>query len=192
MNAASIIKELRRPFTPEAVQFKIQTSKGNRALLVCFIDARQTGERLNLICPEAWSDAYREVSVGALDGVECSISIRASGNSLTRTDIGIQEGGMGGLKAVYSDAFKRAGVKWGIGVPLYYTPRFYADKSALREYNGNFYLSKQVEDKCRNDYAAWLKKEGIQRFGEPLDLGETSDEQGDTDLHTPTLEELAS
>ena len=199
------IKELRRPFTPEAVQFKIQSAKGKNALLVCFIDARQTAERLNLVCPGQWSDQYSEVSLpgGGLQGIECAITMRiASSAVLTRTDVGIMEGGVGGLKAVYSDAFKRAGVKWGIGASLYYTPRFFCPKDKLREYNQKFYISDEATNVCRNAYAKWLELSGIERFGQPLDMGDTPEDQGDTEVvpagnpHAPPteqerLEELA-
>jgi hypothetical protein len=180
----NIITELRRPFTPEAVQFKIQSAKGAKALIVCYIDARQVAERLNHVCPEQWSSEFTPREAGSLVGVECAITINpgSGGAPLTRTDVGVMEGGIGGLKAVYSDAFKRAGVPWGIGASLYYTPKFYGDKSKLREFKEKFYMSDEVEAKARKEYGDWLKREGIERFGEPLDMGDTVEAQGDVEV----------
>jgi hypothetical protein len=176
----SIITELRRPFTPEAVQFKIQAVK-NKALIVSYIDARQVGERLNTVCPGQWSSAYREVE----GGVECTITISATGAggmSQHRADVGISEGGLGGKKAVYSDAFKRAAVHWGIGVPLYYTPRYYADKADLDTFNEKHYMSRKVEGDARKAYQKWLAAEGVTRFGAALDLGDSTTSQGDAEV----------
>lgn len=182
-----IIKELRRPFTPEAMQFKIQSVR-NSALIVGYIDARQTCERLNLVCPAQWMDEYNpiiEPASGKVEGVECFIGISPSSSSgviVKRSDVGISEGGIGGLKAVYSDAFKRAGVKWGIGVPIYYTPRFYAKKEDLDGSDGKHYMSRKVEAQARERYEKWLKDEGIKRFGQTLDMGDGLESQGDIEV----------
>ena len=192
------IRELRRPFTPDAVQFKIQT--GN--LIVCYIDARQTGERLNLVCPSQWTDKYEPVVAGPMSesGIACSIGISTtfppdSYHFVWRQDVGISEGGFGGLKAVYSDAFKRAGVKWGIGASLYYTPRYYADKGDFKTYKGKSYITDKVRGQARKQYAEWLEAEGIQRFGPALDMGDIAGvDQGDVEVvpegtpETPELE----
>jgi hypothetical protein len=124
---ARVLRELRRPFPAESVKFKIQTSSSKGALVVAYIDARHVAERLNVVCPLAWSDEYREVRNGdAIVGVECTISIRTTlyGPEIRRSDVGVGDlsSPMGGVKILYSDAFKRAGVKLGIGAFLYTLP----------------------------------------------------------------------
>jgi hypothetical protein len=58
-------RHLRRPFTPAAVRFKVQATwpkdKPTGGLIVAYIDARLVTERLNLVVPHLWADAYRPV-----------------------------------------------------------------------------------------------------------------------------------
>lgn len=182
-----IVEELRRPFTPEAMHFKIQGKSGaSSTLIVSYIDGRQVGERLNTVCPAQWRDDYTPIlAASSVLGVQCAIGIAPAGTGgyyVERCDVGIAEGGIGGLKAVYSDAFKRAGVKWGIGVSNYYVPRFYAKNNDLDRRGDKTYLSNKVVAQARAAYAAWLKAEGVARFGQPLDLGDTALAQGDAEV----------
>lgn len=188
-NIDHICKELRRPFTPEAMQFKIQGKSGpNSTLIVCYVDSRQVTERLNTVCPGQWRDSNSVIInpvTGTLMGVECAIGISPQGTSgyyLERSDVGIQEGGIGGLKAVYSDAFKRAGVKWGVNVPGYYVPKHYVPNAVLNKRGEKVYMSREAEKSARDAYATWLKAEGVERFGPTLDLGDTPDAQGDVEV----------
>lgn len=161
---------LRRPFTPAAVKFKIQsTSKnGDKAMCVAFIDARLVVERLNLIVPHLWHDEYQPVQGGLL----CRLTV----DGITRHDIGDGQG-----KAGFSDALKRAAVKFGIGVPLYAIPRQWLPIRV-----GDKFLSDDQDRLLRERYSAWLRAHGVKAFGEPLDHGDQDDgdgSQGDAELH---------
>jgi hypothetical protein len=191
MNIEAIIKELRRPFTPEGMNWKVQTAKaGGKAMIVGFIDSRQVNERLNHICPGDWSDDYSVVHrTESLIVVECGISIMQQ----TRSDVGeVQFSKANGIewKSAYSDAFKRAAVKWGIGVPLYYMPRIYFDTDDLKQ--GKYLASKHLTD-LKERYARWVgSAEIVKRFGEPLDLGEDHlAQQGETEAPEVTHAEDA-
>src|SRR5690554_6875287 len=104
--------ELRRPFTAQAVKFKVQAVFGTSALIVAYIDSRLVVERLNHVCPHLWSDAYSD------DGTVCALTI----DGITRHDVG-SPSATEARKGLYSDVFKRAAVKFGVGVSLYATPQ---------------------------------------------------------------------
>lgn len=123
-------------FDPAEVKFKPQTAKGERALAVAYVDARVVMERLDAAVGAAnWQDSYM-VLPG--DQVECRLSIRESAlESNAATDGWVTKTDAGGeseqpddgdkRKAAYSDAFKRAAVKWGVGRYLYRLPKQWAD-----------------------------------------------------------------
>jgi hypothetical protein len=167
---------LRRPFTPAAVKFKVQATwpKGNPTggLIVAYIDARLVVERLNMVCPDLWSDEYSQGAGGLL----CALTI----DGLTRSDIGSDYVG----KGLYSDALKRAAVKFGVGVSLYAIPKMMLKKGAdMKEARGSngptLSLTEAGERECRTLYANWLKAQGTKAFGEPLDHGDVEDAAGD-------------
>lgn len=173
---------LRRPFTAEAVKFKVQATwpKGNpnQGLVVCYIDARLVIERFNLVCPGLWTDERYERTPR---GLECSLKVA----DIVHRDVG--EGDTD--KALYSDAFKRAAVKFGIGVSLYATPKMFvavADGRAVQKTNSRdgktLQLTPAGETFVRNVYSSWLDGHGIKAYGEPLDHGDVMDSQGDTEL----------
>ncbi len=104
---------LAEPFPPEAIQWRIETlSKDKRrALVVPYVDARAVLERLDrVVGPEGWFDAYEVLST-APPAVKCRLTVLG----VTKEDVG--EGDS--LKAAFSDALKRAAVKFGVGRDLY-------------------------------------------------------------------------
>src|SRR3954462_15268110 len=100
--SSEILMDLRRPFTPDAVRFKIQSGGVNKrgekskALIGAYIDARLVIERLNHVVGLDWSTAYQKVA----GGLACQLPVLGT----TRTDVGVAESGAaGGIKALYSD-----------------------------------------------------------------------------------------
>jgi Rad52/22 family double-strand break repair protein len=82
-----------------------------------YIDARYVMDRLdNTVGAENWSDAYRMTEDGK--GVVARICIRYDGEWVCKEDVGT-ESTIEEVKGSYSDAFKRAAVKWGIARDLY-------------------------------------------------------------------------
>lgn len=164
---------MRRPFTPEAVKFKVQATWDGGALAVAYIDARLVVERLNLICPHLWSDHYRPVSETRM---WCDLTL----DGITRSDVGEGNG-----KGLVSDALKRAAVKFGIGVSLYATPKMFLDErdGHLKPNNREKYvLTDNGERHCREIYRQWLAGHGIKAFGPALDHGDVEDSQGDAEV----------
>lgn len=159
---------LRRPFTPGAVKFKVQSTAGNRGMVVGFIDARLVIERLNLVVPHLWYDQYERIDGTAL---RCQLTV----DRITREDVGIGKD----VKTLYSDALKRAAVKFGIGVSLYAMKQIWLEiaekptKQQLKKTPKATVITPDAESHLRNLYAGWLDLErGGKVFGEPLDHGD--------------------
>lgn len=168
----------RRPFSENAVRWKVQATwpKGGPtgALIVPYIDARLVIERLNLIIPDRWTDDYKEN--GAT--LWCMLTV----DGVTHRDLG--EGYVG--KGLVSDAFKRAAVKFGIGVSLYAMTKITLNKAdGLADAQGpkgpTLKMTGKGEARCRDLYRAWLAEHGIKHFGQPLDHGDAADAVGDTE-----------
>jgi hypothetical protein len=116
----ALTKALAMPFEKDEVKWKPQVISGNRAMVVCFVDARVIQDRLDdVVGSENWQDAYECLPDGA---VVCRLRIRLGSEWITKVDVGGQseqpdEGDR--RKAAFSDALKRAAVKFGIGRYLY-------------------------------------------------------------------------
>lgn len=169
-------KHMRRPFTAAAVKFKVQATwpKDNptAGLIVAYIDARLAVERLNLLVPNLWADAYRPVGGQQM---WCDLTV----DGITRSDVGEGAG-----KGLVSDALKRAAVKFGIGVSLYAIPKMVLktqDDTVKAKHGGKLELTPKGEQVLRGMYAHWLEQHGTRAFGEPLDHGDIEDSQGDAE-----------
>lgn len=170
-------KHLRRPFEAAAVKFRILDGRdiGDKARTRCaaYIDARLVSERLNLVCPHLWTHRFEPVQGGMM----CHLTVEG----LTRSDVGhsVDQRTDMGLKALYSDALKRAAVHFGVGVSLYAIPGLtvYAKdghvKVVAREGKPPaYYLQPKGELELRNRYKRWLKEFGEGAFGRPLEHGD--------------------
>src|SRR5215208_4406006 len=116
----AVTSALMAPFDPRAVKWKAQLVKGNRALAVAYVDARVIQDRLDeALGVTGWPDAYECLPDGS---VVCRLRLRLGDEWITKMDVGGQseqpdEGDR--RKAAFSDALKRAAVKFGIGRYLY-------------------------------------------------------------------------
>ncbi|WP_018111760.1 Rad52/Rad22 family DNA repair protein [Thermus igniterrae] len=120
-------RKLSEPFPPGEVQWRIEALSRDkkRALVVPYVDARTVLDRLDrVVGPEGWHDAYEVLADGErvvrdergerrerLVEVKCRLTLLG----VTKEDVG--EGDS--LKAAFSDALKRAAVKFGVGRYLY-------------------------------------------------------------------------
>lgn len=175
----AVVRELRRPFTPEAVKFKVQQNLGKKgqdpsgALIVAYIDARLVIERLNHVVGFEWSDHY--------DLPWCYLTVRG----ITRSDVGEYNPNAKDDKAAVSDSLKRAAVHFGIGVSIYALPQIKLwineSQGALKLAGSSILITDSGQDRLRNGYAKWLTDHGTRSFGEPLDHGDVGNPQGDPD-----------
>jgi hypothetical protein len=123
-----LTRKLAEPFEPSEVKFKPAVVSGNRALALAYIDARVIQDRLDEVLGVAgWQDEYECLPDGS---VVCKLHLKLGEQWVTKVDVGGQseqpdEGDR--RKAAFSDALKRAAVKFGIGRYLYRLPSQWVD-----------------------------------------------------------------
>lgn len=118
MENYNILKKLSKPLNIEEVDFRIQSiNKGGYATILAYKDARVDMNRLDEVCGVNWQDDYK-----LIDGqLFCGIAIKIDNDWIWRWDVG-SESFTEKVKGRASDAFKRAGFRWGIGRELYDYP----------------------------------------------------------------------
>lgn len=115
---SEILKKLSEPIKIEEIDFRVQSiNKGGYATILAYKDARVDMNRLDEVCNALWQDKYE-----LIDGqLFCSIGIKIENEWIWRQDVGV-ESYSEKEKGRASDAFKRAGFRWGIGRELYGYP----------------------------------------------------------------------
>lgn len=171
------IPHLRRPFTPEAVKFKVQTvfKEQKGCIVVAYIDARLVIERLNRVIPDQWAASYTLLDGGKL--MWCHLTVGVT----TRSDVGESPKGMS--KDLVSDALKRAAVHFGIGVSIYALPQitlYLSDAKFIEKRGSSLALTEKGHVKLREGYTRWLERED-HGFGAPLDHGDVEGATVDED-----------
>jgi hypothetical protein len=115
-----INKALAAPFDPKEVKFRAGAIAGARALALAYVDARVIQDRLDAVVgPTGWQDDYDPLPDGS---VVCRLRLKIGDEWLCKVDVGgpsEQPDGGDRLKAAFSDALKRAAVKFGVGRYLY-------------------------------------------------------------------------
>src|SRR5262245_34067196 len=128
MTRQQIEAALAAPFDQAEVKWKPKVIQGNRALALCYVDARVIQDRLDeVLGVTGWQDDYEFQPDGS---VLCRLKLRIGGEWLTKVDVGgesEQPDGGDRKKAAVSDALKRAAVKWGVGRYLYRIPGQWVD-----------------------------------------------------------------
>jgi hypothetical protein len=132
----TIGEKLRDFFPAAALRWKPQsvTKDGKRALAVAYIVARDVMQRLDdAVGVENWQDDYVLLDGGQ---VMCKLSVRFGDAWVTKCDVGgeSEQPDKGDReKAAFSDALKRAAVKWGIGRYLYSMPAQWCDYDPVKK-----------------------------------------------------------
>jgi hypothetical protein len=178
---AEFFPDLRRPFTAAAVKVKPLTKPASdgKSQAAFYIDARLVAERLNAVAgPENWSDSYRLLAEGRevpalYYPIECALTVCG----VTKTDVG--QGANTILdekawKSAYSDALKRAAVKFGVGAYLYAIPRLRSPVDVGRDGKAKGFTSDGATQ-LRTAYERWLLNPTLNTFGDPLDHGDMLD-----------------
>lgn len=95
------------------IPYKWRTGPGNTQL--AYIDARDVMDLLDeVVGPENWQDSYELVGDKIIAGLGIFVNDKWIWKYDTGTESNIEE-----EKGMFSDAFKRAAVKWGVGRFLY-------------------------------------------------------------------------
>lgn len=127
MNLNDYQQKLAEPFPADEISWKPEVTKkkdgspimrNGQQVAGCtaHIDARAVMNRLDdTVGPANWSDSYRVLNDGR--NVECTLIVCG----VSKADVGQvnKDGFADPLKSAYSDALKRAAVKFGIGRHLY-------------------------------------------------------------------------
>lgn len=133
-HAAAIAAALAAPFDPKDIKFKPQTIKNNRALAMAYVDARLIQDRLDRVLGvENWQDSYQILPDGS---VMCRLRVKLGDRWIAKADVGSpssQPDSGDRLKAAFSDALKRAAVKFGIGRYLYRLPAQWVDYDPVKK-----------------------------------------------------------
>ena len=119
------LKELSKPIDNFKWKINRITKDKTKAECVPYIDARDVAKRLDEVCGiQNWQNKYYQVK----DTMFCAIGIKIGDEWVWKSSAGSEivsklhdETARNAVetKGEDSDAFKRAGVKWGIGVNLY-------------------------------------------------------------------------
>lgn len=121
-----LLKELGQPFEAGCVGWKPGSvaKNGQSAMALAYIDSRDVMDRLDSLVMmgliDGWKDEYEPLTAGA---VRCRLFLSINGQWIPREDVGgasAQPDAGDKMKAAFSDALKRAAVKWGIGRYLYH------------------------------------------------------------------------
>ncbi len=139
----SIIDDLSKPLSIDDIEFRIgsvakakQGEQPKGFSMVAYKTARTDVKRLNDCVGLNWKNKYFYDTTGILC---CEISIYNNEIKewISRVDVGT-ESMTEKEKGTYSDAFKRAGFKWGIGAELYNFPFIWINWNDYSEYNNKF------------------------------------------------------
>jgi hypothetical protein len=203
----------RRPFAPGAIGFRAMSKTAYNgdpwggAQVAAYIGAQSVLQRLNLAVPGRWRMTFAgldgDLLAAAADGqtrrrlylacrLTVTLPVRPGGPDVDAVydDVGEADAGsLAGLKALYSDARKRAGVAAGIGAYLYTAlaavvlPIGPANRQVqcLRRQGKSdlLLLSPATEAWLRAGYRARMSTETVLRdLGPILAHGEPDDEMG--------------
>ena len=163
------IKDLSKPLEVKDIQCRIgNTSPTKGFTILLYKDARCDVRRLNSVCGLNWTNNFYRDEVGQLI---CRIGIWDGEKWIYREDVGVDSNNEK-AKGSHSDAFKRAGFKWGIGAELY-------DKSLRFIWIKWSNWSEKVPNKKQFPKNAYLKNWKVKFLGENLLDGiEILDEKG--------------
>lgn len=123
-----------RLLTADEIECRIAQTKANGLQLLLYKTARTDAALLDETYPDQWQNDFKVID-GKMYG---GIGIKINSEWLWRWDCGT-ESNMEAEKGEASDAFKRAGFKWGIGAELYSSPFIWVKADDCKIENGKCY-----------------------------------------------------
>jgi hypothetical protein len=135
-----------RSLTKNEIECKISIVKDSGVSLLLYKTARTDMIMLDEVFGRMnWQCEYREIK----GNMYCGISIfdEKKNQWVTKWDCGVQSAFGDKEKGEASDAFKRAGFKWGIGLELYTTPFIWVPKDKC-----NIYKDGRGNLKCNDKF----------------------------------------
>jgi hypothetical protein len=221
----------RRPFAPGAIGFRAMTKVPYQgvpyagAQVAAYLSAQSVIHRLNAVVPGRWRQQFQSIPAEYVPAgtrrvyLACrlivTLPVEEAGPDVEAVyeDLGeMDSGSFAGLKALYSDARKRAGVAAGIGAYLYTSleavvlpigpnPR---QVQAIRRQGKSdlLVLSPETEQWLRHGYQTRMSTEAVRRdlgeilaHGEPetgIGQGEVADQAAQPATESPAAESPSS
>lgn len=133
-----------RTLRKDEIEVRVASTQNNVAQLLLYKTARTDAAILDETFGQFnWQCSYTENK----GNLFCTISVRDPNTNewVSKSDCGA-ESNIEKEKGEASDAFKRAGFRWGIGVELYSTPRIKIPMEESDMYNGRFCQSFSLKD----------------------------------------------
>jgi len=177
----NILDQLARPFPEGSIHWrpgstnakKIQRETGDKyakptkGIPLAYIDARDVMERLDdVVGPDMWQCRYPFPGCCEIGIYNAEIEQwlwRANGAGATDIE---------GEKGQYSDAFKRAGVLWGIGRYLYDLPNTWEDMNEYGKFKSQPKLPGWATPSGWNRIASGIKREVYEQTMDALSRGD--------------------
>ena len=129
--------------TKDQIECKVKQVTAKGVVVLLYKTARVDMDMLdNIVGPMNWQNSYEDI-----DGVlHCCIAIRNSETNewVSKSDCGIEsraDGDGNEKKGEASDAFKRAGFRWGIGRELYSAPFTFISVETKQNSRGNYEMA---------------------------------------------------
>lgn len=126
-----------RKLKPDEISVKVKQITEKGCLLILYKTARVDAQILDeTFGAVGWVNDFKEIK----GNLFCGIGIKQEdGSFLWRWDCGV-ESATEAEKGEASDAFKRAGFKWGIGKELYSSPFIWANVETAKDAKGGYAL----------------------------------------------------
>lgn len=125
---SELAERLAAPFEPTELKFRAGSVSGSRAQALVYVNARVVQDRLDDVMGVfGWQDSYELLDAG---NVVCTLRLRVGEEWVAKMDVGgpsMQPDSGDKCKAAFSEALKRAAVKFGIGRYLYRFPLQWMD-----------------------------------------------------------------
>lgn len=125
-----------RTLKANEIEVRTQQIKENGVSVLLYKTARTDANLLDeTVGPENWQNDFKSID-GKMFGF---ISIKCGDEWVSKSDSG-SEGNIEAEKSLASDAFKRAGFKWGIGRELYTAPFIWisSDVATIKQYGQKY------------------------------------------------------
>ena len=154
-----------RLLTKDDIQVKVKQINGNGCLLLLYKDARVDMSILDeTYGSDNWACEYKTVG----DVLYCGIGVwsEKANQFIWKWDCGIEsraDGEGNEKKGEASDAFKRAGFKWGIGRELYTAPFIWAKVPTVKDENGKWQLKDRYQ-KFNVEHIAYDEQDNIKEL----------------------------
>ena len=133
-----------RNLRKDEIEVRVASTQNNVAQLLLYKTARTDAAILDETFGQFnWQCTYSEIK----GNLFCTISVRDPNTNewISKSDCG-SESNIEKEKGEASDAFKRSGFKWGVGVELYSTPRIKIPIEESDMYNGRFCQTFSLKD----------------------------------------------